>query len=188
MKKIQPHTTYDNDTGYPSAIEDHLSRRGFMRSALAGTAATAGLLMQAPDGNARRPRTPKPKRVTLNLSNRYRFKHGNYQIQKIVLQTRSSALVAFLEDRREATGVQAALKKVLDAHSCVDLLNGKKLARLQLRVAKALTKQYRFRTRRVVATPTVVLFVGVPGTNCLGDCAPPVPFCRPPRPSPRRRP
>jgi hypothetical protein len=81
------------------------------------------------------------------------------------------------------------VRKVLDAHTCADLRQGKRLAKLQRRLAKALAARFRKRQKVGIAAPTVVLFVGVPMRACKGDCAAPVPICKPPAANaPRRRP
>lgn len=184
---------------YPSLVELALpqatpeggpaSRRTFLRgAAVAGAALTGALLpsalwRQSSGGSAQAaPAKPGTKRVTLRFQRRYVFRHGNYELQSAVAQTGDTQLAGFLADPKAALGLEAALRRVLDAHSCVDLLQGKRLARLQERLGTALVEHYRKTTRRMAAAPTVVLFVGVPNDRCRGDCPAATPICRPPTP------
>ena len=193
MKKIKPVNKYD-EQGYPSVIDTelaHTSRRNFLRTALS-TSAAAGVMLVAGRGTGlaggRRPKTYK---ATFNVGRRYTFRHGNYELQRLAVQSKSEAFIRFLGKSKEGAGIKKAVRKILDAHNCADLKNGKKLARLQRRVGKALKSHYRKRTKRWVAAPTVVLFVSVPRFRyCRGKCAPATPYCRVPnkRPRPRRRP
>jgi len=190
MKKVKPVQDYD-EHGYPSVIDSelaHVSRRGFLRAALS-TSAAAGVMVVAGGGlslaGGRRPKTYK---TSVNAGHRYTFKHGNYEVQRIAVQTRSERLLRFLENKREAAGVTKAVRKVLDAHTCADLRNGKRLARLQRRVGKAIGAHYRKRTKRYVAAPTVVIFVSVPRyRHCRGRCRPAAPYCSVPQKPPRPR-
>jgi hypothetical protein len=191
MKKIRPVQDYIAQR-YPSVIDselDHVSRRGFLCAALSTSAAAGALLVAGPGtvlAGGRRARTYKTQ---VNVGNRYTFRYGNYELQRIAVQTKSERLVRFLEDKKEASHVIQAVRKVLDAHNCADLSNGGKLARLQRRVGQALRAVYRKHTKRWVAAPTVVLFVYVPSyRHCRGKCRPATPYCSVPqkRPRPRR--
>lgn len=189
MRKIRPQTSYHDADQYPSVIDTHLSRRTFLRGALGTSAAAGAVLMTGSAGLLARGRRPKTYRTAVKLTQRYRFRYGNYQVQRITVQTTSSRLVRFLEDKKESARTEKAVRKILDAHSCADLRQGKKLARLQRRVAQVLADQYRKRRRSRVALPTVVLFVGLPYASCKGDCPAPVAICKPPaakRPRPRK--
>jgi hypothetical protein len=189
-RKITPRQDYDAEPRYPSLIEVDLDRRDFLRGALSGSAAV-GILMVTGSGALAGGRRAKTYRTTVRLSGRYTFRHGNYQLQRVVVQSPSAQLIRFLGDKKEQPGIEKAVRRVCSAHSCVDLLQGKLLARLQRRVAKALATRFRSRQKTRVATPTVTLYVGVAGAVCLGDCPAPVPFCRPPkkkRPPKRPRP
>ncbi|MFH2009042.1 MAG: hypothetical protein ABI333_20800 [bacterium] len=186
MKQIRPSQRYNDHTGYPSAIDERFSRRTFLRATLTGAAAMGGLLIAG--RGLSRSRKSQLYRATIRMSQTYRFRYGNYQVDRLVVQTTDHKLALFLAQKREAPGIEKGVRAVLDGHSCVDLKDGRKLARLQRLLGKALAKHHRTRTRRTVAAPTVILFVGLPGVRCLGDCAPPVPFCKPPGPKrPRRR-
>jgi hypothetical protein len=159
------------------------TRRGFLRGAAAAAgAALVGGLQPAERGEAksRSPRRGKPHRVNLPLSKRYTFRYGNYQLQRATAQTHDAQLARFLLDSKERTGIEQTLRSVLDRHTCADVTDAKRLARLRRAVAKALVARYRARTRRRARLPTVVLFVGVPPTRCLGDCPAAVPICKAP--------
>jgi len=189
MKKIQPCKSYEDHESYPSVVDTRLSRRTFLRSALTTTAAAAGVMLAPRTGlSGGRPK-PKLHKIHIRFRSTYRFKYGNYQLQRIVAQSRDEDLVRFLGNGKQSAGIEKALRGLLQQHSCVDLRHGKKLARLQRRIGKALAKHYRARTRRRAKAPTVVLFVGVAWRACRGKCAPPTPYCHPPRqrPRPRRR-
>jgi len=187
MRKIHPQTSYDAHDQYPSVIDVHLSRRSFLRGALSTTAAAGALLVPGGASVIAGGRRPKTYRTSVRLTRRYRFRYGNYEVQRITVQTSDARLVRFLEDKKESAAIEKEVRKVLDAHSCVDLRNGKRLARLQRRVAKTLAARYRKRKGSGVTTPTVVLFVGVAGARCKGDCPAPVPFCKPPAVKRRRK-
>lgn len=190
MKKVQPVQQYD-DQGYPSVIDTelaHVSRRGFLRAALS-TSAAAGVMLVAGRGTSlaggRRPKTYK---TSVSIGSRYTFRYGNYELQRLTVQTKSARLVKFLESKKEAAGITKAVRKIFDAHTCGDLRDGKRLARLQTRVAQAIRALYRKRTKRRVATPTVVIFVYVQRyRSCRGKCRPTTPYCRVPNKRPRPR-
>jgi hypothetical protein len=190
MKKIEPVHAYDAQR-YPSVIDselDHVSRRGFLRAALSTSAATGALLVAGPGTVLAGGRRPKTYKTQVNVGYRYTFRHGNYELQRIAVQTKSERLIRFLEDKKEAPHITQAVRKVLDAHNCADLRDGGKLARLQRRVGQALRAVYRKRTKRWVAAPTVVLFVYVPSyRHCRGKCAPTTPYCSVPKKRPRPR-
>jgi len=135
MKQIRPNKSYDDHTEYPSAIDDRFSRRTFLRTALTATAAAGGLLIASRGLSRSRKQL---YRATLRMKPTYRFKYGNYQVDRIVAQTTDLKLSRFLADKREAAGIEKGVRKVLDRHSCVDLKDGKKLARLQRLLGKAL--------------------------------------------------
>lgn len=154
---------------------------------VAGSAVAGGVLLASATGagpgkraNAA-PASRPLERVTLSIKERYEFRHGNYQLERVVAQTDDKALARFLSDPKVAPELEKATRRVLDEHSCVDLLDGKRLTRLQGRLGDALRDVYRHRTRRQGRSPTVVLFVGVPNDRCRGDCPPATPVCRPPR-------
>lgn len=189
MRKIRPQTSYKDADQYPSVIDTALSRRAFLKGALTTTAAAGALLVPDGAGLVAGGRRPKTYRTAVKLSRRYQFRYGNYQVQRITVQTTSAALVRFIENQKESAGIEKAVRKILDAHTCADLKDGKKLARLQRRVAKVLAARYRKRKGSRVRMPTVVLFVGLPGVSCKGDCPAPVAICKPPATKrPRRRP
>ncbi len=190
MKRISPVKSYD-DQSYPSVIDtelDHVSRRGFLRVALGTSAAAGAMLVTGTTTSLAGGRRPKTYKTTVNIGRRYRFRYGNYELRRIAVQSKSKRFIRFLENKKESAGVIKAIRKVLDAHTCADLHDGKKLARLQRRVAKALTARYAGRTKHKVAVPTVVLFVTVNRySSCRGKCRPASPYCRVPQNRPRPR-
>lgn len=191
MKNIKPVQDYDEHS-YPSVIDSelaHVSRRGFLRAALSTSAAAGAVLVAGGGTSLAGGRRPKTYKTSVKVGSRYTFRYGNYELQRIAVQTRSEHLLRFLENKKETAGVTKAVRKVLDAHTCADLRDGKKLARLQKRVGKAIVARYRKRTKRAVAAPTVVLFVSVNRYRyCRGKCAPAAAYCRVPskRPHPRK--
>ena len=191
MKTVNPLTSYEAQP-YPSAVDAelaHVSRRGFLRAALS-TSAAAGVLLVAGRGTGRAGgRRPKTYKTAINVGPRYTFRYGNYELQRLTAQTKNERLARFFGDNKESTGLGRAVRKVLDAHNCADLRDGRRLARLQRRVGRAIAAHYRKRTHRRVTPPTVVLFVAVPRfRHCRGKCRPATPYCRVPnkRPRPRR--
>ncbi len=188
-RKVRPQKEYDAQNEYPSVIEADLDRRAFLRGALSASAAAGVMLVPGIGALRAGGKRPKTYRATVRLSRRYTFRYGNYQLQRIVVQSASAGFIRFLGEKKEQPGIEKAVRKILSAHSCADLRKGKRLAKLQRRVAKALAARYRSRKAKRVAEPTVTLYVGVPPVSCLGDCPATVPFCRPPRAKrPRKRP
>ena len=152
-----------------------------MKTAVSGGAAVAGsLLLPSSPSQGARPRRRKTHTVRFTLRRAYHFPHSNYRLERLAIQTRSDRLKRFLTDKRNAKHVETAVRAVLKKSSCRDLQNGKRLARLQNRVAKALARLHKKRTRRYAAVPVVTLFVTVPYARCKGDCPAPVPYCKAP--------
>jgi hypothetical protein len=190
MKKVRPVQDYDEQS-YPSVIDselDHVSRRGFLRVALTSSAAAGVMLAAGGATSLAGGRRPKTYKTRIHIGRRYRFRYGNYELSRIAVQSKSERFIQFLQNKKETPGVIKAVRKVLDAHTCADLTDGKKLARLQRRVGKAVVARYRLRTRRRIAAPTVVLFVSVNRySSCRGKCRPSAPYCRVPNKRPRPR-
>jgi hypothetical protein len=182
MKTLSPLPEYRSEGSYPSLHET--SRRGFLRSALAGSSlAAAALLLPGRGARAAAPRRrPPEKQVELRLSRGYTFRHGNQRLERLVVQSPDEALITLLGTRTESPAIEKVVVQILDAHSCVDLGDGKRLAALQQRLAKAIATHASTRTRRKVVPPVVTLFIGLPYATCLGTCPAPVPYCRPPTP------
>ncbi len=166
MKKIQPITEYDTSE-YP-AVSEQTSRRQFLgrtlSSALAIGAASlgggvAGLLTGEPDAEAARRQPSQQQQVWFRLLRRHTFSGGRYYVDRLLLQTRSHRLVAFLQDRDERAGLDRAIRAVLSGATSHDLTDRKRLARLHRRIGKAVAKRYRARRRRPVAAPIVTLDV-----------------------------
>ena len=173
MKSKKPLTLPSTAPDYPSLPD--LTRRGFLIAA--GSLAAAGLLVRPARAQAQ-----KRVEIVIRLPNPYTFRHGNQRLERLAAQTADSGMVAFLASRAEADGIQKTVLTVLEAHSCVDLGDGKRLAALQVKLGQALANRYQLQTRRRAAAPTVTIFVGLPVPSCRGKCAPPVPYCQPPRP------
>ncbi len=200
VRPVRPRRVEPEPPGYPSVIQQRLgetdghrastrapdrapTRRGFLRgaAAAAGAALVGGMVSgQRGEAKSRSPRRGKPHRVDLPLSKKYTFRYGNYQLLRAAAQTHDANLARFLLDSKERKGIEQTLRHVLDRHTCADVTDAKRLARLRRAVAKALAARYRARTRRRARLPTVVLFVGVPPTRCLGDCPAAVPICKAP--------
>ncbi len=190
MKKVRPVKNYDEQS-YPSVIDselDHVSRRGFLRAALTTSAAAGVMLATGGATSLAGGRRPKTYKARIYVGSRYTFRYGNYESSHVVVQSKSEQFIRFLKDKKETAGVTKAIRKVFDAHTCADLTDGKKLVRLQNRVAKAMVARYRHRTLRRVATPTVVILVTVNRyRHCRGKCRPAAPYCRVPKKRPRPR-
>lgn len=196
----RPRPVPEHQPAYPSVLEpaDHAAsppdgdRRGFLGHAALGAAGLAGALLsggllssaaQAWARGRRRPRPrPRPLRAKLPYGGSYTFRYGNYALLRAMVETHDPRLVAFVRDRRERAALARIVRRVLAAHTCADLLNARRLARLRSAVAKAVRGQYRARTGRRTPLPVVILAVGVPSSGCDGDCPMPTPICRPPRP------
>jgi len=166
MKKIQPITEYDTSE-YP-AVSEPPSRREFLgrtlSSALAiGAASLAGgaaaLLTGEPDAEAGRRRPSRQQQIWFRLLRRHTFSGGRFYVDRLLLQTRSHRLAAFLQDRDERAGIDRVIRAVLTGATSHDLTDRKRLARLNRRVGQAIARRYRARRRRPVAAPIVTLDV-----------------------------
>ncbi len=187
MKKISPATDAQSPPSYPSVIDTelaHASRRDFLRASVSATLTAGGLLLGDAGANVAvaAPRKATTYRTSIWAKRGYTFRYGNYVLQRVVLQSRSKRLVTYLGDAKHAAHVDKAVRKVLDAHTCEDLLSGKRLVRLQRSLARALVAVYRRRTGRRAALPTVVIFTSVNRFRaCRGKCRPTTPYCRVPK-------
>jgi len=175
MRSVRPRHELDHPIAYPTATEVHpaLSRRGFLLAG--GGALIAGVVAGRPAAAQ-----VKTRQVSLTGLSTYVFRYGNYRVEKVVLQYTDLAQAEWLDQAANVKTLESALRKLFDAHSCVDLQDGKKLAALQRAIAASALQTYRIATRRNAPAPTAVLFVGLPGANCKGDCPSPVPYCHPP--------
>lgn len=178
MKKIKPVSRYDSDDGYPAVTTDAPDRRGFLKVALAGTAALGGSVLLG--GQAASRRKSKYHHVTIRLHGHYQYYPCRYRAESLFVQTKSSRFAKFLGDAKEQRRAEQALAKILRAAKCTDVQDAKKLAKMHKKLARALVVHYRKRTRRRVTQPIVTLAlrrirrIPVPG----GIRRPP----RPPRP------
>lgn len=197
----RPRPVREHQPAYPSVLEPSdetdapmdPDRRGFLGQVALGAAGLAGGLITAglsspaarARGRGRRPPRPRPRplRVSLPYGGTYTFRYGNYALQRALVETHDPKLVAFIGDAKERAALTKVVRRVLDAHTCADLLDTKRLARLRGAVAKAVRAHYRARTRRRPPQPVVILAVGIRYSGCKGRCPAPTPICRPPRPS-----
>jgi hypothetical protein len=179
MRSVNPLSQLTHPIDYPAVTETHpdLSRRRFL---LAGSGAAAGALIVGLSRSRRAAAQGKTRQIALTGLSSYVFRYGNYRLEKVVLQYTDLAQAGWLDQAANVRTVEAALRQLFDAHSCVDLQDGKKLAALQLKAAATALQSYRNATRRNGPAPTAVLFVGLPYARCKGDCPAPVPYCRPP--------
>ena len=176
-RSIKPNTRYDEHESYPSAVADQLSRRGFLQVTLAGSAATAAAVLVPGEATGRR----KRKRVRLYLRRRYHFRGGNYRLDRLDILTHSTALVTFVQDTKQRAALEKAVVKVLDKFTCDVARKGRKLAKLEAALSRAVAAHYRKKTRRRVRRPSVMVLIGLPRSHCRGKCRPVVPYCKPPK-------
>ena len=156
MKRILPVTRYEAECAYPSVADCGLSRRGFLRGAVAGALTLGGALL--PDAAAVARGRRRWLRVVIKVHHRFQG-CGRRFVEKVVVQTRSKRLHRFLRDARDEPTIRRALLAVLGRHGCRDIEDRKKLAALEGKLAQALVQVYRRRRRRSVATPVVTLVV-----------------------------
>jgi hypothetical protein len=180
MKPIRPVYREEVTPTYPTIVDLAHSRRGFLKSTVAGAAAVGGWLLGGGDSFHEAQARPRWRKVNLQLTSRYRFKGcSDRYVDKLVVQTHSRRLERFLRDRREAAGLEHAVLQVLKAHTCDDLQDQKRLARLEGRLAMAIAMRYRSRRRRPVNRPLVTLvltkWVRPPTLGFISSFPPPVP-------------
>ena len=155
MKKIKPVSRYDSDDGYPSVTTDAPDRRGFLKVALAGTAALGGSLLLGSEAASRK--KSKYHRVTIRLQGHYRYYPCRYRAESLLVQTQSKRLAKLLGDAKEQVRAEKALAKILRAAKCTDVQSAKQLAKLHKKLANALASHYRKRTGRRVSRPIITL-------------------------------
>ena len=155
MKRIRPNTGYAGDAGYPSVVDCAMSRRGFLRGAVArlGLAGGAVVLESASAAAGK-----GWLRVELPLDVRLKG-CGNRIVERLIVQTRSRRLHAFLRHKDEQRLVRQALVALLARHSCADTQDRKRLARLEAALARVIVVRYRARRRRRVALPVATLIL-----------------------------
>lgn len=160
----QPVPAYDGERGYPSMADCSLSRRGFLRSVVAeagaGAAALAasGVLLPHP-GALAAPGQPWLKAV-VQLNPPYQLQGHRYRrVDKVVLQTRSSALHRFLTTAAELRSLGTALRVALRGATVADIEDRRRLARLEAKVGDAAAAQYRARTAKRAVPPIVTLVI-----------------------------
>jgi len=156
VREKKPLSDVGCDPGYPS-VREAMSRREFLNELLLGGVALGGMALGLPGSalakTGPRPK-PKPKRVDLPVTT-YVYGGCNYKVVGVTAWTTSTALVAFVKKRSEAAGIDAAVRKVLKAHTCADIKDRKRAARLEKRIGKALSAHFKKRTRRKVAAPKI---------------------------------
>jgi len=151
MKKIEPQRHYDADGGYPSVVDVDLSRRGFLRGAMAGAIGLGGALLLPGAAEAGR----RQGRQQLVVPFHYWLSGCKHRLEKLVIQSYDRRFINFLSTAKERLGIHGALRLVLKAYKCRDLHEQKRLVVMQRALGKALTARYRKRTRRRATRPAV---------------------------------
>lgn len=147
MKRIEP-VRSGEDSGYPTAREAGVNRRGFMQVIVASSAAAVGSVVLGEDrararGVIRRPRY----RVAIDLKPPFTYKGCKSAIVQIVASTYDDRFHGFLQEPGERSGVMAAIRGALLSHKCADM-NGSGRYKMARTVATALQKRYKRRTGR----------------------------------------
>ena len=177
MKNIKPVAGYDDHDGYPAVTGEGANRRGFLKAALAGTAAVGGSLLLGSEAASRT--KPRYQRVRFHLRGYYQYYPCRYRAQSLLVQTKSKHFAAFVKNGKQQNRIEKALAPILKAAKCTDVQDPKKLARLHQKLARALAAHYRKQTRRRVSQPIVTLALRrirrIPVPGGIG---------RPPRPHP----
>lgn len=168
MRKVQPVKYYKGHQNYPSSPHTHIptqpptSRRAFLGEALdklaggVGALAGVGALLSSREGGAK---TEKPKKYSLylRLQKAYVFRPCGYLVGHITARTTDKHFVTFATAKSNKKGISDTVIAVLKKHSCRDLTDGKRLARLERRLGKALAAHYKKKTRRRTPRPEVTL-------------------------------
>ncbi len=155
MKKIKPLSGYEEHDGYPAVTREGSNRRGFLKAALAGTAAVGGSLLLGSEAASRK-KSPF-LRVTFILRGHYQYYPCRYRAQSLLVQTKDKRFAAFVQTPKQRGTIERALAPILKAAKCTDVQNPKKLARLHKKLGRALVKIYRKQTRRTASRPIVTL-------------------------------
>ncbi|MFH2010023.1 MAG: hypothetical protein ABI333_25730 [bacterium] len=164
MKKRSPVTQYDQEAGYPSAVDYRLCRRGFLKLTLGAASAVGAALLTGPEGSSIPDATARTKRkihrVDFQIYPRYRFQGcKDYWADRLHIQTTNALFAKFLEDDKERAGIRAAVLRLMKRHTCFDLQNRKRLTRLQIALGSTLVRHYRGRRKRSAARPIVTLVI-----------------------------
>ena len=180
MKKVQPVKHYREHERYPSTLHRNhgsppstisppapeaappTSRRAFLGQALQGVVASLGtlagghVLLRSSEAQAK---TEKPKkyRLSLRIHPVYAFRPCGYLVGHVIARTTDKRFASFATDKKNKKAISAALVAVLKKHSCRDLKDGKRLARLERRLGKALAALYKKKKKRRTPRPEVTL-------------------------------
>ena len=80
-------------------------------------------------------------------------------VSTFVLFTRDRRLAAFLKEKGASPAVWSAMRRAADRHTCLALYDGRRLARLERSVARAVRRAYRAATHRRARLPDVMVTV-----------------------------
>lgn len=139
--------------GYPSVADE--SRRCFLRWAAAGAA--TGVVSATGESKAAararrsspgKPAKPVEKKITVSLPYNFRVGGGTLRAERLVIWTRDKRLARFLVNSAERSGIQQAVGKPLRKAPADTLFDGRKIYKLEQKVARAVARRYRKRTGR----------------------------------------
>jgi len=158
VKRIQP-VRSESKQGYPSVTEAGTNRRGFLRVVVASGAAVVGSAVLGGDSAHARGAVARPAyRVAIDLTPPITYRGCSSAIVRIVARCYDHKLHGFLQNKRERSGVMAAIRGALLSKNCADL-NGSGRYRVGRSVAAALQKRYLKRTGQPAQHCSVSLVV-----------------------------
>ena len=87
----------------------------------------------------------------------HQFAGGNQGFSEIRVFTRDQVFLAWLQKEGMGAAMWRRLEGVVKSTSCTDLLNGRRIARLEGALAREVALAYRQATRRSIALPNLML-------------------------------
>lgn len=127
--------------------------------------------MSPPDAKACMPsfnttRDPRPNLTKINgrwevkltyLYRYYRFRGGNYQLNRVHVFSKDKKFAKWLHKHGGEKATWKAVRLSANRFTCMDLLNGKRLVKLERSIARGISKHYKVQTKRRAPKVDVML-------------------------------
>lgn len=151
------------------------SKGKFIIAGVAMCVVAVGLIasprMSPPDARACGPsyyttRDPRPNLAKVKdrwevkltyLGKYYRFRGGNYQLNRVHVFSKNKKFAKWLHKHGSDAAMWKAVHLSAQKFTCVDLLNGKRLVKLERGIASGIAKQYKAKTKRSAPRVDVML-------------------------------
>ncbi len=168
------------------------SKKKFFIAGAAVGVLTLGLLlsprMSPPDAKACGPsyyttRDPRPNLAKVKgrwevkityLHRYYAFRGGNYRLNRVHVYSKDKKFAKWVHKHGSDAKMWKAVKLSAQRFSCVDLLQGKRLVKLERSIAAGIAKHYRAKTKRRAPKVDVMLSLATYYRN----------YCKPPKKKP----